>query len=144
MATKTVRTDRTSSDVVCTLQAFCSFIKTTTLSLSICFFQSPHIFRHNAGFLVLILFPPINHSLEHNSDSRHLLFALFNFPLCIFYSYQTRSFNPLAHGSEYSRRSHGLWPRMATFVALIISYLILKPRSNLYSHYIKILNYYFQ
>ena len=34
--------------------------------------------------------------------------------------------NPLAHESEYFRRSHGLWPKKATFLALIISDQIFK------------------
>ena len=35
-------------------------------------------------------------------------------------------FNSLAHGSECSRRWHGLWPKKATFLALIISDEIFK------------------
>ena len=48
------------------------------------------------------------------------------------YKFQLRFWpNPLAHWSEYSRRSHGLWPEKATFLDLIISDKIFKKhRSN--------------
>ena len=41
--------------------------------------------------------------------------------------------NSLARGTERSRRSHRVWPKKATFFALIISNQIFKHRSNFYT-----------